>query len=172
MAIADSTAAVDFTELRADYRAFMEEHVYPNEAALGREDDAAQDLIVELRARAKTEGLWAPHLPPEAGGTGLGFLAYAHLNEEIGRVLWAQYVFNCQAPDAGNGEILHLFGSDEQRERWLKPLVEGDARSFFAMTEPEVSGADPTGLRTRAVGDDGDWVIDGHQWFSSGAEGA
>ncbi len=172
MAIADPPTAADFTELRADYRAFMEEHVYPNEVALEREDDAAQHLIVELRARAKAEGLWAPHLPPEAGGTGLGFLAYAHLNEEIGRVLWAQYVFNCQAPDAGNGEILHLFGSAEQKERWLKPLVAGDIRSFFSMTEPDVSGSDPTDLRTTAVLDGDEWLINGSKWFSSGAEGA
>src|SRR5437667_1745345 len=172
MAIADPPASADFAELRADYRAFMEEHVYAHEAALGREDDEAQELILELRARAKAEGLWAPHLPPEAGGTGQGFLAYAHLNEEIGRVLWAQYVFNCQAPDAGNGEILHLFGTEEQKERWLKPLVEGEIRSFFSMTEPEVSGSDPTSLRTRAVRDGDEWVIDGHKWFSSGADGA
>jgi acyl-CoA dehydrogenase len=162
----------DLTDLRMHYRGFMDEHVYPNEEALNREDDAAEELIAELRARAKADGLWAPHLPPEAGGTGSGFLAYAHLNEEIGRVTWAQYVFNCQAPDAGNGEILHLFGTDEQKERWLKPLVEGDVRSFFAMTEPEVSGADPTGLRTTAVRDGDEWVINGHKWFSSGAEGA
>ena len=150
----------------------MEEHVYPNEEALNREDDAAEQLIEDLRARAKGAGLWAPHLPPEAGGTGQGFLAYAHLNEEIGRVTWAQYVFNCQAPDAGNGEILHLFGTPEQKERWLKPLVEGDARSFFSMTEPDVSGADPTGLQTTAVLEGDEWVIDGTKWFSSGAEGA
>src|SRR5947209_3375991 len=150
----------------------MEEHVYPNEAALVREDDAAQELIVDLRARAKADGLWAPHLPPEAGGTGRGFLAYAHLNEEIGRVTWAQLIFNCQAPDAGNGEILHEFGTDEQKERFLRPLVEGEARSFFSMTEPDVSGADPTALRTTARLEGGDWVIDGHKWFSSGAEGA
>jgi acyl-CoA dehydrogenase len=172
MAIADSRTPVDFAELRSGYRVFMEEHVYPNEAALDREDEAAQDLIVELRARAKAEGLWAPHLPPEAGGTGHGFLAYAHLNEEIGRVLWAQYVFNCQAPDAGNGEILHLFGTEEQQERWLKPLVAGEIRSFFSMTEPEVSGSDPTDLQTTAVLDGDEWVINGHKWFSSGAEGA
>ena len=162
----------EIQELRGRYRAFMEEHVYGNEPALAREDEGADALIGELRARAKAEGLWAPHLPPEAGGTGRGFLAYAHLNEEIGRSVWAQLVFNCQAPDAGNGEILHLFGTDEQKERWLRPLVEGDARSFFSMTEPEVSGADPTGLRTRAVRDGGDWLIDGHKWFSSAAEGA
>jgi alkylation response protein AidB-like acyl-CoA dehydrogenase len=157
---------------RAAYRAFIDEHILPVEDALFREDDAAAGLLRDLRASAKAEGLWAPHLPPEAGGTGEGFLEYADLNEEIGRVTWAQYVFNCQAPDAGNGEILHLFGSDEQKQRWLKPLVVGDARSFFSMTEPDVSGADPTGLQTRAVLDGHDWVINGRKWFSSGAEGA
>src|SRR5262245_31074811 len=83
-------------ELRGRYRAFREAHVYPNEAAIGREDDAALELVDGLRVQAKAEGLWAPHLPPEAGGTGSGFLAYAYLNEEIGRSAWAQYVFGCQ----------------------------------------------------------------------------
>jgi acyl-CoA dehydrogenase len=168
----DLAPAPAYGELRARYREFMEEHVFPNESALAREDDASQELVAELRERAKSEGLWAPHLPPEAGGTGEGFLAYAHLNEEIGRSIWAQLVFGCQAPDAGNGEILHLFGTDEQKERWLRPLVAGDVRSFFSMTEPEVAGSDPTTLRTRAVRDGNDWVIDGHKWFSSGADGA
>jgi acyl-CoA dehydrogenase len=159
-------------ELRARYRAFMEEHVYPNELALGREDVEADALIAGLRAHAREQGLWAPHLPPEAGGSSGSFLVYAHLNEEIGRSLWAQLVFGCQAPDAGNGEILWHFGTEEQKERWLKPLVAGEVRSFFSMTEPEVAGSDPTTLRTRAVRDGGEWVIDGHKWFSSGAEGA
>jgi acyl-CoA dehydrogenase len=156
-------------ELRGRYRAFMEEHVYPNERAL-HGDDA--ELIRSLQAKAKEQGLWAPHVPPEAGGTGQGFLAYAHLNEEIGRSSYAQLVFGCQAPDAGNAEILHLFGTDEQKERWLKPLVAGEVRSFFSMTEPEVPGSDPTTLRTRAVRDGDEWMIDGHKWFSSGADGA
>jgi acyl-CoA dehydrogenase len=171
MTVASSPSA-NHEALRAQYRSFMEEHIYRNEAALSREDDAASALVTTLRARAKQAGLWAPHLPPEAGGTGQGFLAYASLNEEIGRVPWAQLVFNCQAPDAGNGEILHLFGTDAQKTAWLVPLVEGEARSFFSMTEPEVSGADPTGLRTTAVPDGDEWVINGHKWFSSGAEGA
>ena len=157
---------------RAEVRAFMEQHVYPSEAALAREDAAADALIEELRATAKAAGIWAPHLPPEAGGTGSGFIEYALLNEEIGRSTWAQLVFNCQAPDAGNGEILHMFGTEEQKERFLRPLVDGTARSFFSMTEPEVSGADPTQLRTSAVLDGDEWVIDGHKWFSSSAEGA
>jgi acyl-CoA dehydrogenase len=160
------------TETLARVRAFMEEHVYPNEPALDREDEAAQALAERLRERARAEGLWAPHVGPEAGGSGQGFLAYAYLNEAIGRSLWGQLVFGCQAPDAGNAEILHMFGTGEQKQRWLQPLVGGEIRSFFSMTERDVSGADPTGLRTRAVREGDDWVIDGHKWFSSAAEGA
>jgi acyl-CoA dehydrogenase len=167
-----SPSSADLVDLRGRYRAFLDEHIVPAEPALNREDDAADALLAGLRARAKGEGLWAPHVPPEAGGTGRGFLAYAHLNEEIGRSVWAQLVFGCQAPDAGNAEILHLFGTPEQQERFLAPLVAGEVRSFFSMTEPEVAGSDPTLLRTRAVRDGDEWVIDGHKWFSSGADGA
>jgi len=159
-------------ERRAEVRAFMEEHVYPNERALFAEDDAADALIAELQREAKNAGLWAPHLPPEAGGSGSGFMEYAHLNEEIGRSFIAQLILGCQAPDAGNGEILHLYGTPEQKERWLRPLVAGETRSFFGMTEPEVAGSDPTLLRGRAVRDGDEWVIDAHKWFSSGADGA
>jgi len=172
VATAELSQTAEIEELRATYRTFLEEHVLPAEPALNREDDAAEELMRSLRERAKADGLWAPHLPPEAGGSGRGFLAYAYLNEEIGRTFWGQLVFNCQAPDAGNGEILHLFGTDEQKERFLRPLVEGQTRSFFSMTEPDVAGSDPTLLRTRAVRDGGDWVIDGRKWFSSSAEGA
>jgi acyl-CoA dehydrogenase len=153
-------------------RAFMDERVLPNEPILDREDDDADALVRRLRDEVRDLGLYAPHVPPEAGGTGTGFLDYAYLNEHIGRSLWGQLVFGCQAPDAGNAEILHLFGTDEQKERWLHPLVAGEIRSFFSMTEPEVPGSDPTTLRTRAVRDGDEWVIDGHKWFSSGAEGA
>jgi acyl-CoA dehydrogenase len=172
VAVVDLAPPAEVLELRGRVRAFMEEHVYPNEPALDREDDQADRLVAELRGRAKEAGLWAPHVGPEAGGTGRGFLAYAFLNEVIGRSQWAQLILGCQAPDAGNAEILHLYGTPEQRERWLRPLVAGAVRSFFSMTEPEVSGADPTGLRTRAVLDGDEWVIDGHKWFSSSAEGA
>jgi alkylation response protein AidB-like acyl-CoA dehydrogenase len=150
----------------------MEEHVYPNEQAFAREDDAADALVAGLRQEAKEAGLWAPHLPPEAGGSGSGFLEYAYLNEEIGRSMYAQLIFGCQAPDAGNGEILHMFGTEQQKKRFLEPLVSGATRSFFGMTEPEVSGSDPTGLRSRAVQDGDAWVINAHKWFSSGADGA
>jgi acyl-CoA dehydrogenase len=169
VAVTELAPTEEIHGLRERYRAFMEQHVYPNEREL-QADDA--DLIRKLRAEAKEAGLWAPHVPPEAGGTGQGFLAYAHLNEEIGRSTYAQLVFGCQAPDAGNAEILHLFGTEDQKEHWLRPLVAGEIRSFFSMTEPEVPGSDPTTLRTTARRDGDEWVIDGHKWFSSGADGA
>ncbi|HZP74320.1 MAG TPA: acyl-CoA dehydrogenase family protein [Gaiellaceae bacterium] len=160
------------TEKLGQVRAFMDERVLPNEQAIEREDDESDALVARLREEVKDAGLWAPHVPPAAGGTGTGFLDYAYLNEQIGRTAYGQLVFGCQAPDAGNAEILHMFGTDEQKERWLYPLVAGEIRSFFSMTEPEVPGSDPTTLRTRAVRDGDEWVIDGHKWFSSGAEGA
>jgi acyl-CoA dehydrogenase len=166
------TVTPELRALRGRYAAFMQEHVYSNEAALAAGDDASLELIAELRARARGEGLWAPHLGPEAGGTGTGFIAYAFLNEVIGRSHWGQLVFGCQAPDAGNGEILHQFGTPEQREAWLRPLVAGEVRSFFGMTEPDVSGSDPTGLESRATADGGGWVIEAHKWFATGADGA
>src|SRR6478752_5049018 len=167
-----ATAWAPPTERVELVRAFMAERVLPNEAAIERQDDAGEAFLRRLQDEVRDAGLWAPHVPPEAGGTGTGFLDYAYMNEHIGRTVWGQLVFNCQAPDAGNAEILHLFGTEEQKERWLRPLVAGTIRSFFSMTEPEVPGSDPTTLRTRAVRDGDEWVIDGHKWFSSGAEGA
>jgi alkylation response protein AidB-like acyl-CoA dehydrogenase len=160
------------TERLEQVRAFMAERVIPNERAIEKQDSSGEELLAELQDEVRELGLWAPHVPPEAGGTGTGFLDYAYLNEHIGRSMFGQLVFGCQAPDAGNSEILHLFGTEEQKARWLQPLVAGKIRSFFSMTEPEVPGSDPTTLRTRAVRDGDDWVIDGHKWFSSGADGA
>jgi alkylation response protein AidB-like acyl-CoA dehydrogenase len=159
-------------ERRRSVRAFMEEHVYPNEPALFGEDETSDALVRELQQEAKAAGLWAPHLPPEAGGSGSGFIEYAYLNEEIGRSFVAQLIFGCQAPDAGNGEILHLYGTPEQKKRFLEPLVGGETRSFFGMTEPEVAGSDPTLLQGRAERDGDEWVINAHKWFSSGADDA
>src|SRR3954454_9626770 len=167
-----ATAWAPPTERLAQVRAFMAERVLPNEATIERKDGASDGVVKELQDAVRDAGLWAPHVPPDAGGTGTGFLDYAYLNEHIGRSVWGQLVFGCQAPDAGNAEILHLYGTDEQRATWLLPLLRGSIRSFFSMTEPEVPGSDPTMLRTRAVRDGDEWVIDGHKWFSSSAEGA
>jgi len=167
-------------ELRDRVREFMLEHLYPVEAeALQAIDDevapgtAYPRILVELRAQAREQGLWNMFMPDERFGAGLTNAEYAVLCEEMGRSpAIAPMVFNCSAPDTGNMEILAEHGTEDQRERWLEPLLEGEIRSCFSMTEPEVSGSDPTTLRTRAVLEDGEWVINGHKWFTSGAVGA
>ncbi len=116
-----ATAWAPPTERLAQVRAFMAERVLPNEATIERQDADGDAVVKELQDAVRDAGLWAPHVPPEAGGTGTGFLDYAYLNEHIGRSVWGQLVFGCQAPDAGNAEILHLFGTDEQRATWLAP---------------------------------------------------
>jgi acyl-CoA dehydrogenase len=160
---------------------FNEEHIFPVEMELLRALDqevtvhsgrAYPDGIVELRERAKAEGLWNLFFPDERYGAGLSNWEYGLLCEEMGRSLVAPMVYNCSAPDTGNMEILAEHGSDEQRERWLRPLLEDHVRSCFSMTEPETAGSDPTGLATRADLEGDEWVINGHKWFTSGAVGA
>jgi acyl-CoA dehydrogenase len=168
--VSSSLFPAGYAERRGLYRAFVEKHVIPAEGALNRDDDESLELIASLQQRARDAGLWAPHMPASAGGTGEGFLYYACMNEAIGRSYWAQLVFGCQAPDAGNAEILHLLGTPEQKERFLEPLIAGRARSFFSMTEPDVAGSDPRVLDTRAVVDGDEWVVDGLKWFSTGAD--
>lgn len=168
----DFTLSPEIRDLRRRVGAFMDEHIYPNEGRLLAEDDESEALMQDLQQKVKQQGLWALFIGPEAGGTGTGFLPYAYVNEILGRSFAAPRAFGCQAPDTGNAEILHLFGTPEQQERWMTPLVAGEIRSFFSMTEPEVSGADPTDLQTRAVRDGDEWVITGHKWFSSGADGS
>ena len=129
-------------------------------------------IMKELRREAKGLGLWNLFLPDKEWGAGLSNHDYSLLCEHTGRSPIASRVFNCQAPDSGNSEILAEYGTAEQKERWLKPLLEGEIRSCFSMTEPDVSGADPTGLRTLAERDGDEWVINGHKWFTSGAIGA
>ncbi len=133
--------------------------------AIGPELQAARDHV-------KARKLWCPQLTTELGGMGLPLASHARVSEELGRSMLGHYVFNCQAPDAGNMEILALFATPEQRERYLLPLVAGDVRSCFAMTEPDVAGSNPTWLRTTARADGDDYVIDGHKWFTTGADGA
>jgi acyl-CoA dehydrogenase len=116
-------------ELRNQVAKFMDEHIYPNEQVLEKNDATADALVKELQAIAKSQGLWAPHLPKEAGGMGIPFLTYAYMSEVIGRSLQAPSAFGAQAPDSGNAEILWQFGTPEQKEKWLKPLVNGDIKS-------------------------------------------
>ena len=165
----------DIESLRQRVLAFMESDIYPNEPffnAHGLRSAAGSGRLKELQAKTKAMGIWACHLPAEAGGMGIGFMPYVYLNEIFGRSPIAPVVFGSQAPDSGNAEILYQFGSKEIQERFLKPLVNGDIYSCYSMTEPEVSGADPTNLQTKAVRDGDEWVINGHKWFTSQAEGA
>jgi acyl-CoA dehydrogenase len=176
----DFTPTPQVTELLERVRAFMDEHVYPNEAAAIKALDdevkpgvAYPKLFIEIREKAKDEGLWNLFMPDERYGPGLKNWEYAILCEEMGRSpILAPMAFNCSAPDTGNSEILAEHGTDEQKERWLQPLLDGEIRSCFSMTEPEVSGSDPTKLQTRAERDGDEWVINGHKWFTSGAIGA
>jgi alkylation response protein AidB-like acyl-CoA dehydrogenase len=168
----DFTLSPEIKEMRRKAKTYLDERIIPNEHILDRHDDESAALMNDLQAGVKAMGMWAMFIGPEAGGTGTGFLPYAFVNEILGRSPFAPRAFGCAAPDTGNAEILLQFGTSEQKDRWMKPLVAGDIRSCFSMTEPEVSGADPTGLRTRAVRDGDEWVINGHKWFTSGAIGA
>ena len=168
-----------FSEKALDYHrrlaAFMAEHVHPNEQLYDEQLDRAEDrwgpvpIVDELKLRAKTEGLWNLFLPNSEHGAGLSNLDYAPLAEIMGRVMWASEVFNCSPPDAGNMEIIERYGTGEQKDRWLKPLLNGEIRSAFAMTEPEVASSDATNIRTTIRRDGDDYVINGRKWFTSGA---
>jgi acyl-CoA dehydrogenase len=154
-------------------RELVREEIWPLET-IWRElsNDGLLEAMAPLQQRVKERGLWAAHLPPELGGQGMGQVRLGLMHEVLGTSPIAPLAFGNAAPDSGNSEILALAGTPEQKERWLYPLLAGDLRSAFSMTEPDTAGSDPTQLRTRAVRDGDEWVIDGHKWFSSGAEGA
>jgi len=157
-------------------RAFMDARVYPNEstyseqlAGFGSNRWQVLPIIEELKAEAKAAGLWNLFLPESDDGAGLSNLDYAPLAEEMGRALWSSEVFNCSAPDTGNMEVLTRYGSPEHQEKWLKPLLNGDIRSAFLMTEPEVASSDATNIQCAITRDGGEYVINGRKWWSSGA---
>ena len=152
---------------------FLRAQVYPLESDFLRLRfrDLAPSLAAKREA-VKAMGLWAPHLPKEYGGLGLALSEFALVSEELGRTPIGHYLFNCQAPDIGNMEILMEHGTAEQKERYFMPLARGDVRSCFSMTEPEHPGSNPTWMSTTAVKDGSDYVINGHKWFTSSAEGA
>jgi acyl-CoA dehydrogenase len=176
----DFSPSPQVEQLLEQIRSFMDEHVYPNERQASEALDEEvgpgvpyPELIVEVRERARAEGLWNLFMPDERYGPGLKNWEYGILCEEMGRSpVLAPMAFNSSAPDTGNMEILAEHGTDEQKEQWLDPLLEGEIRSCFSMTEPETSGSDPTGLAASAELDGDEWVINGHKWFTSGAVGA
>ena len=155
--------------------AFMDEHIYPNEEAY-REHFKTTDnlwksppLMDDLKEKAKNAGLWNLFLPESEHGAGLANLEYAPLAEIMGRVFFASEVFNCNAPDTGNMEVIDRYGSEAQKEQWLKPLLNGEIRSCFSMTEPRVASSDATNIESPIVLDGDEYVINGRKWWSSGA---
>lgn len=161
--------------LRQQLRAFMDEYVVPRIGAWQEEVAAGQypvSFMDDLKALARSEGLWNLFLPSlgiDEPGMGLSNLEYAPLAEIMGRVHWASEVFNCNAPDTGNMELLHMFATADQRERWLQPLLEGEIRSAFAMTEPDVPSSDATNIQTLIRREGGSYVINGRKWFITNA---
>src|SRR5438067_9298917 len=158
-------------DLQNKLTAFMEEFIYPNEKVFTEQRDAGErwqpTAVVEaLKAKAKSTGLWNLFLPDGEYGAGLTNLEYAPLCEIMGRAPMAPEVFNCSAPDTGNMEVLVRYGTAEQKERWLKPLLAGGIRSCFAMTEPEVASSDATNIQARIVRQGGDYVLQGHKWWT------
>lgn len=166
------------TERARDFRrrllAFMDEFVYPRESAYHRQSLAAghwqpRPIVEELKARAKSLRLWNLFLPDSEFGAGLTNLEYAPLCEIMGRCAWAGEVFNCSAPDTGNMEVLVRYGTDAQRQRWLRPLLAGEIRSCFAMTEPDVASSDATNITSRIERSGDHYILNGHKWWTSGA---
>jgi acyl-CoA dehydrogenase len=161
--------------LQQAVKAFMEAEVAPRESEYQRleaEGIYPPPFLDELKTRAQAQGLWnlfLPGLKPDEPGTRLSNLDYAPCAEIMGRIDWASEVFNCSAPDTGNMELLHLAGTPAQKERWLKPLLEGVIRSAFAMTEPDVASSDATNIRTQIRRDGNDWIISGRKWFITNA---
>jgi acyl-CoA dehydrogenase len=175
----DFTLPPDVDEVRARVREFMDEVVRPaEEKVYANAPDGEPDrsdivrMIIELRQKAHEWNVWLPHMPTEWGGLGLGITAMAFVSAESARTSFGPFILNAQAPDEGNQHTLLHHANDEQKEKYLRPLLEGRVRSCFAMTEPEVAGSDPTGIRTVAVQDGDEWVVNGHKWFISGAKGA
>lgn len=160
--------------LIARVKAFMDKHIYPNDARYFSELEACgvwdtPKVVEELKAIAKTEGLWNLFLPESDAGAGLTNLEYAPLAEQMGRAPWAPEVFNCSAPDTGNMEVLARYGTAEQKKQWLAPLLDGKTRSCFAMTEPAVASSDASNIQSSIMRDGDHYLINGHKWFSSGA---
>jgi acyl-CoA dehydrogenase len=161
-------------ELQKRLSAFMDEHIYPNEALFREqinEGDRWQPtaIVEELKEKARSAGLWNLFLPESEHGAGLTNFEYAPLCEIMGRSVMAPEVFNCSAPDTGNMEVLVRYGSEEQKEKWLRPLLAGEIRSCFAMTEPDVASSDATNIQSSIARDGNDYVINGRKWWTSGA---
>ena len=172
----DFTLSPELEDIRMRVRSFINEVVKPGEAKLAqlRDEDRSDYIgqLIAMRKEAMEAGLWMPHMPKDWGGMGLGHVQLAMVQAEAAKASYGPWVLNCQAPDEGNMHTLLHWGTDEQKEKYLRPLCDGTAMSCFAMTEPEVAGSDPTLIKTTAVQDGDEWVANGHNWFISNARRA
>jgi alkylation response protein AidB-like acyl-CoA dehydrogenase len=169
----DFSTPAHLQPILAQIRQFVQAELIPLEPAfLNSEFRDLLPVLAEKRQRVKKLGLWAPWLPVAYSGMGLTLTEYAHVSEELGRCPLGHYIFNCQAPDVGNMEVLMLYGNAEQKHTYLEPLGRGEIRSCFCMTEPENPGSNPVLMDTLAVKEGDDYVINGHKWFSTAADGA
>jgi alkylation response protein AidB-like acyl-CoA dehydrogenase len=160
-------------EILPQIREFVKEELYPLENQfLSQSFRSLEPLLQEKRNQVKKAGLWAPHLSENEGGLGLNLTEFAQISEELGHTPIGHYVFNCQAPDIGNMELLHKFGTAHQKETFLEPLMNGEVRSCFSMTEPGFAGSNPVLMSTAAVREGKEYTINGHKWFTSSADGA
>jgi acyl-CoA dehydrogenase len=172
--VIDFTIPAELQSLLAQIKDYISVDVLPAEAEIADPDDVlgSWEVVERLRDRARERGIFTPHLPEEYGGLGVGVLGMSLISQEVGAAPLAALGMNCMAPDEGNMHTLLLAGSEEQKERWLRPLAEGKIRSCFAMTEPDVASSDPTNLETTAVRDGDEWVLNGRKWCITGAIGA
>src|SRR3984893_12204444 len=164
-------------EIRLNTAGIINADVLPNESILWNwrrngsvtesQRKESRRLREEIKAKVKRAGLWAPHLPTEYGGMGLDFLAHAYMNEILAYAVGAASLFGVVAPNSGNQTILAKYGTEEQKKKWLLPLVEGTMQSGFSMTEPENAGSDPRSIQTTAIREGDEWVLNGHKWFTS-----
>ena len=164
---------MNLEEIKLKITKFVKEELYPLEPwILNCEWDEKLPKLNELRDKVKAQGLWLPQIPKDYGGLGLTNAQHGEVSEILGASPYGHYVFNCQAPDAGNMEILIEFGTKEQKEKYLEPLLKGETRSCFAMTEPDFAGSNPVNMGTTAVIKENNYIINGHKWFTSGFDGA
>ena len=154
-------------------KAFVENELYPIELeTLHAPFNQAAEILNKKREKAKSLGIWAPHLTPEDGGLGLNMLEFAQVSEVLATTPFGHYTLNCQAPDIGNMELIHKYASDSLKDQYLRPLMNGEIRSCFSMTEPEFAGSNPVNMGTTAIKDGNEFVINGHKWFTSSADGS
>ncbi len=165
------TLSDEVNQIRLDTADIVGKRIIPNEALLARrfEDSDAQKLWEDIIGEVKERNLWAPHLPEEYGGSNLGFISHAYMNEILAWAAGAAPMFGVVAPNSGNQKVLVRYGTPEQKKKWLEPLVRGETQSCFSMTEPDNAGSDPRSIQTRAVRDGDEWVITGRKWFTSNA---